>query len=243
MNSEEGDGGVSGGSGSELADPSGPLWCPSLSGGAEGGSGLWSEPVSSLGFHSLFVRVFFVCGLFLQLQKIKTKITKLHPVSICPESADDVVTDLFSPTFTRLLHFSDGVSLPVSWLALVWSGLVRGGFVSASQSAPLWATRWQWRGGFSFIHSFLFTSLIIPVWSLCAETVWAEQKLRQRSFFRSSVWTSLKGAGGPLYSPHPPHHLPPRHRRRDSPPAPLNLPEEEKRRMSKVYSSWTISRT
>lgn len=42
MNSEEACGG-GGGSGSELADPFGPL-CPSLSGGrGGGGSGLWSE--------------------------------------------------------------------------------------------------------------------------------------------------------------------------------------------------------
>lgn len=42
-------------------------------------------------------------------------VTKLQPVSYCPESADDLLSVIFSPpTFTLPFHISDGFSLLVS---------------------------------------------------------------------------------------------------------------------------------
>lgn len=38
----------------------------------------------------------------------------------------------------------------------------------------------------------------------------------------------MKVAEGPLYSPHHPRLLPPRRRRQDSPPVPLNLPKDQR---------------
>lgn len=147
-----GDGGASGGSRSELADPFGPLWCPSLSGGQVGVSGLWSKPASSLGFLSVLY-VFIVCGLFLQLLNYQT-----HG-SYCLSPLKIYWVKFFSPlqTFNRLFPFSDGFSTPGLLIGTCMNWTSVRSLQIHSQSAPHVATRWHW--AVVFIHS-----ICLQVW-------------------------------------------------------------------------------
>lgn len=139
-----------------------------------GGSGLWSEPASSLGFHSACTCV-FVCGLFLQLLNSNRSYT----VWVCWRSAE---CELFSLNFHRSVPLSRRLFAPGFPIGtcMKWASLRR--LCIRSQSAPLLATRW--RRGVAFIHS-----ICVQVWSFLCK-VYA-LKLSERS----TSWDSAAPLG------------------------------------------------
>lgn len=81
-------------------------------GGSAGGSGLWSEPESSLGFHSACTCV-FVCGLFFFFYPISF-ITKLQLVKWCLIPMTIRLPSSFLPQLSHVPFASQTVS--ISWL-------------------------------------------------------------------------------------------------------------------------------
>lgn len=90
--------GASDGSGSELANPSGLLWSPSLSGGG-GYGGLWSEPTGSLKIHSAGACLCVRLSLCHRLQLDHRCPSPPGPTSSPPTSTSVNLRQEFSPQF------------------------------------------------------------------------------------------------------------------------------------------------
>lgn len=99
--------GASDGSGSELANPSGLLWSPSLSGGGIWWVMVWAHRLSE----NSLCRSMFVC-----------EVESLPPSPAGPPLSQSAGSHLVSPDF-HVREPQTGILSSVSWLALVWSGL------------------------------------------------------------------------------------------------------------------------
>lgn len=114
----------------------------------------------------LYVCFFFVCGLFLQLLNYQTP-----TCFITSESAEDLECDLPTPQLSLVCSTFQTFSTTGLLIGTCMneSGLVVRRLRIHSQSAPLVPPAGKRAVAF---HSFnLFTSLIIPVFSLSADTV------------------------------------------------------------------------